>query len=158
MAINDTASRRAFERRFFLMIAILFPLTVIVGFGPTYYLKGFLTSPPVPSAMVHVHGLVMSAWVLLFVAQVYMIRSTRIKLHQRLGLAGIALAVVIVAAGLVTGIQSAKRGGGVPAPGTASVQACARSSATHVVVFTVVPVASRTSSVTSRGSGVTFTA
>jgi hypothetical protein len=114
MAINDTASRRAFERRFFLMIAILFPLTVIVGFGPTYYLKGFLTSPPVPSAMVHVHGLVMSAWVLLFVAQVYMIRSTRIKLHQRLGLAGIALAIVIVATGVVTGIQSAQRGGGVP--------------------------------------------
>ena len=114
MAINNAAERRAFERRFFLGIAILFPITVLIGFGPTYYLKGFFTSPPIPSTLVHLHGLAMSAWILLFATQVYLIRSTRIKVHQRLGIASVVLAVAIFVLGMMTGIASAKRGGGVP--------------------------------------------
>lgn len=114
MAINDAAERRAFERRFFLAIAILFPITVLIGFGPTYYLKGFFVSPPIPSTLVHLHGLAMSAWIVLFATQVYLIRSTRIKVHQRLGIASTALAVAIFFLGMITGIASAKRGGGVP--------------------------------------------
>jgi hypothetical protein len=70
MAINNAAERRAFERRFFLAIAILFPITILIGFGPTYYLKGFFSSPPVARNLIHIHGLVMSAWVVLFFAQV----------------------------------------------------------------------------------------
>ncbi|MEP7148163.1 MAG: hypothetical protein ABI857_04710 [Acidobacteriota bacterium] len=114
MAINNAAERRAFERRFFLAIAILFPITVLIGFGPTYYLKGFFTSPPIPSTLVHLHGLAMSAWIILFATQVYLIRSTRIKLHQRLGIASIVLAVAVFFLGMFTGIASAQRGGGVP--------------------------------------------
>ena len=117
MAINDTASRRAFERSFFLAIAILFPLTVLIGFGPTYYLKGLFNTPPLPRFLIHVHGIVMTAWVLLFVAQVYFIRSTRIKTHQKLGLLSIALAVAIVISGLATAIASAKYGSTSTPPG-----------------------------------------
>lgn len=114
MAINNAAERRVFERRFFLAIAILFPLTVLIGFGPTYYLRGFFSSPPIPSVLVHLHGLAMSAWVILFVTQVYLIRSMKIKLHQRLGIASIVLAVAIFFLGAFAGIASAARGGGVP--------------------------------------------
>jgi hypothetical protein len=114
MAINNAAERRVFERRFFLAIAILFPITILIGFAPTYYLKGFFASPPVPSGLVHLHGIVMTAWIFLFIAQVYFIRSTRIKLHQRLGIVGTVMAVVIFFLGLLTGIASAKRGASVP--------------------------------------------
>ena len=117
MAINDTASRRAFERTFFLWIAILFPLTVLIGFAPTYYLKPLFTSPPIPRLIIHVHGFVMAAWVALFIAQVYFIRSTRIKLHQRLGLLSIVLAIAIIFTGLVTAVAAAKYGSPSTPPG-----------------------------------------
>jgi hypothetical protein len=110
MAINDTASRRAFERRFFLATAILFAITVLIGFGPTYYLKGFFNSPPIPRTIVHVHGLLMSAWVLLFMTQVYFIRSTRIKLHQKLGYLAIFLGIAILITGLFTAVAAARYG------------------------------------------------
>lgn len=117
MAINDTASRRAFERSFFFAIAILFPLVVLIGFGPTYYLKGFFSTPPVPRFLIHVHGIVMTLWVLLFFAQVYLIRSTRIKTHQRSGMLSIVLAVAIVITGMATAIAGAKYGSSATPPG-----------------------------------------
>lgn len=117
MAINDTASRRAFERRFFLAIAVLFPLTVLIGFAPTYYLKPLFNSPPIPRAIIHIHSFVMAAWVVLFFIQVYFIRSTRIKVHQRLGLLSIILAVAIVLSGLATAVAAAKYGSTSTPPG-----------------------------------------
>lgn len=117
MAVNDAAERRAFERRFFLTVAILFPIIALIGFAPTYYLKPFFESPPVPRAVVHLHGLVMAAWIVLFIAQVYLIRSTRIKVHQRLGLLSIILAVAIFVSGLATAIAAAKYGSNSTPPG-----------------------------------------
>ena len=117
MAINDTASRRAFERRFFLATAILFAVTALVGFAPTYYLKGFFSSPPIPRMIIHLHGLLMSLWIILFAAQVYFVRSTRIKRHQQLGLLSIALAVAIVVTGLMTAVAAAKYGSTSTPPG-----------------------------------------
>lgn len=117
MAINDTVSRRAFERSFFLGIAIMFPLVVLIGFAPTYYLKPLFNTPPIPRIVIHIHGLVMAIWVALFIAQVYLIRTTRIKVHQRLGLLSIALAVVIFVTGLVTAIAAAKYGSSSMPPG-----------------------------------------
>lgn len=117
MAINDTASRRAFERRFFLATAILFAITALVGFAPTYYLKGFFNSPPIPRMIIHVHGLLMSLWVILFAAQVYFVRSTRIKRHQQLGLLSIVLAVAIFVTGLMTAVAAAKYGSISTPPG-----------------------------------------
>lgn len=117
MAINDTASRRAFERRFFLMIAILFPIVVLIGFAPTYYLKGLFNSPPVPRLIVHVHGFVMALWIMLFMAQVFLIRWMRIKTHQRLGLASVVLGLTIIVTGLITAVAAAKYGSSSTPPG-----------------------------------------
>lgn len=117
MAINNAADRRAFERQFFLAIAIIFPIVVLIGFAPTYYLKGFFTSPPIPRAIIHIHGLVMAAWVLLFCAQVYFIRTTRIRTHQRLGYLAIALAIAIIISGVLTAIAAAKYGSVSTPPG-----------------------------------------
>ena len=117
MAINDTATRHAFERRFFLAIAILFPLTVLIGFGPTYYLKGFFNSPPIPRLIIHIHGFVMALWVALFGVQVYLIRSRRIKIHQRLGLLSVIVGVTIIITGLLTAVAAAKYGSTSSPPG-----------------------------------------
>ena len=59
----DALARRQFDRRLFLTAAVLFPLIVFAGFARTYYLRGFFQVPPLPSNIVHVHGLVMTMWV-----------------------------------------------------------------------------------------------
>ncbi len=111
MAVNSSAAeQREFERRFFFAIAILFPLAVLVGFAPTYYLKGLFNSPPVPRLIVHVHGVAMALWVILFGTQVYLIRSKRIRIHQRLGLFSVALGIAIIVTGLMTAVAAAKYG------------------------------------------------
>src|SRR5687767_9394317 len=117
MAINDSAARNAFERRFFLAIAILFPITVLIGFGPTYYLKGMFDSPPIPRLIIHIHGFVMALWVALFGVQVYLIRSRRIKIHQRLGLLSVIVGVTIIITGLMTAVAAAKYGSTSSPPG-----------------------------------------
>jgi len=114
MAMNPGFDWRAFDRRLFLFTAILFPVVVVVGFGPTYYLKFAFGNPPLPSFLVHAHGIAMTVWIALFITQVYLISSKRIKVHQRLGILGVALAPVIIALGVMTGVASAARGFGVP--------------------------------------------
>jgi len=110
MAVNALAGRRLSEHRFFAFFAALFPLLILLGFGRTYYLKGFFPSPPVPSPLVHVHGLLMAAWVGLFITQVLLIRSHRVRLHQLLGLSSILLALTIIPVGALTAIDAARHG------------------------------------------------
>ena len=57
---------------------------------------------PIANALVHAHGIVMSLWVIYFVAQVALIRSKNIKLHMTMGMAGIALAALVVIVGMAT--------------------------------------------------------
>ena len=110
MAVNESLNRRIFDRLLFTAAAILFPLIVLAGFARTYYLKGFFDVPAVPSTLVHLHGLVMTAWVALFGTQVWLISSKRIRVHQRLGYTAIALAVLIIIIGFFTAAASAKFG------------------------------------------------
>ncbi len=105
------------DRRLFLAAAILFPLIVGIGFARTYYLKTVFSPDPLPSLLVHVHGLLMTAWVLLFVVQIWLVRSHRVSLHRRLGVAGVVLAVAVVIVGFFTMIAAAKNGSRSTPPG-----------------------------------------
>jgi hypothetical protein len=108
--MNQAVERHLFDRRLFTTAAIALPLIVLAGFGRTYYLKGLFDVPPLPSRLVHLHGLLMTAWVALFVTQVWLISSKRVRLHRRLGYSGIGLGMLIVAVGFVTALRSAKYG------------------------------------------------
>jgi hypothetical protein len=92
-------------------------IAVLVGFGPTFYLKPFFNNPPIARSIIYVHGFVMSAWVLLFAVQVYFISSKKIKLHQKLGLAGVGLAAAVFALGIMTAVAAAKYGSAASPPG-----------------------------------------
>ena len=59
--------------------------------------------------IIHIHALLMSLWVVLFIAQVFFIRTVRIKTHQLLGFAAIALGIGIVISGWFTAIARATR-------------------------------------------------
>ena len=108
--MTRTLDLQLFDRRLFRAAAVVFPLIVLAGFGRTYYAKGWFDSPPLPSTLVHVHGLLMTIWVVLFMTQVWFISAKRIRLHQRLGYAGIGLAGVIIAVGFVTAVRAARYG------------------------------------------------
>ncbi len=117
MAMEPTIPRTGKDRRLYTWIAIFFPLLVVVGFARTYYLKGFFGTPPLPGSLIHLHGIVMTAWVVLFVVQVWLVASRRTKLHQRLGTWGALLAFLVVVIGVATGIDAAARGSAPPGLG-----------------------------------------
>lgn len=107
MAANvNTLSPRLADRRLFLTAAIGFPLVVLIGYFKSYYFSSFFDVRPVANALVHAHGIVMSTWVLYFVAQVALIRSKNVKLHMTMGLAGIALALIVIVVGMATAVDA----------------------------------------------------
>lgn len=110
MASAGVLARQRWERQLFVAAAILFPLIIVAGFARTYYLTGLIGGPPVKSTLVHVHGAVMTMWVLLFVAQIALIRTGRRAVHMALGLYGAALAVVAIVTGFFVAAAAAKFG------------------------------------------------
>ena len=108
--MNEALARQGFDRRLYRAVAICFTVVVFVGFARTYYAKAFFTTPALASPLVHVHGVLMTAWVALFATQVWLISSRQVRLHQRLGYTGIGLAIAIVGVGFVTAVRAAKYG------------------------------------------------
>jgi hypothetical protein len=107
-------ARLSFEHRFFLAVAVLFPLITFIGFAPSYFLRPVFRPDPMPSLLVHVHGLVMTLWVVLFSVQATLISAKRIKLHMTLGLSSIVLVAAIVVTGAMTAVAAGGRGSGFP--------------------------------------------
>lgn len=117
--VVEKAARRTREKRFFLISAILFPLLVIIGFSKNYYLRPFFDLGPLYSNMVRFHAVVMTAWILLFATQAWLVSSKRVKLHMKLGWAGVGLAVLVLVTGYLVAIgalehQTAADRGGIP--------------------------------------------
>ena len=114
VAVNELAARRGIEHRFFLTVAILFPIITVIGFAPSYYFKTLFATPPLPSGLVHAHGISMSLWIVLYLVQTYLITSKQIKLHMTLGIFGVILAAAMIVIGIATGYASAARGAAFP--------------------------------------------
>lgn len=94
---------------FYPWIAIALSLTVILGFSRTYYFRWLQDLPPM-TRLVHLHGLVFTAWLALFIAQTRLVAANRVDLHMRFGVAGVALAVAI----FLTGVWTVVVGAGTP--------------------------------------------
>lgn len=110
MAASPRMPARINDRRLYILAAILTPLIVLAGFARTYYLKPFFGTPDLPGRIVHLHGIVMTAWVVLFVAQISLVAKRRVRTHQRLGIVGAFLAAMIVVVGILTALYAAARG------------------------------------------------
>jgi len=109
MASTPNLHRRISDRPLYLLAAIVIPLIVLAGFARTYYLKGFFATPPLPNLIVQVHGIVMTAWVVLFIVQVTLVARRKTKLHQRLGILGAVLAALVFIVGILTALYAAAR-------------------------------------------------
>ena len=88
-------------------MAMVVVATVVAGFTPTYYLKLLFATPALPLS-IHIHGALFTTWVLLFVAQTWLVAANRTDLHRRLGVTGAALAVTMVVSGAALAIESAR--------------------------------------------------
>lgn len=91
-------------------------LTVLAGFAPSYYSR-FLEGGPTATLsggpftrLVHVHGALFTAWMVLFVIQTALVASRKVAMHRRLGIAGAVLAAGMVVTGTLVAIATAARG------------------------------------------------
>jgi hypothetical protein len=100
--------RRNFDRRFYLGVGLVALGLVLWGFAHTYYLKLLFGSPAL-STRLHIHGAVMSSWLVLFFLQACLISARRIDLHRRLGLIGVVIAILVVIMGSTTTFNAAAR-------------------------------------------------
>lgn len=104
------------DRLFYGAMSVAMALMVFVGFSPTYYLRLFSDGPKATlsggpfTTLVHLHGALFTAWVLLFIVQTALIASRRVAVHRRLGVAGAVLALAMVVAGISTALATAARG------------------------------------------------
>lgn len=88
------------------MLALAF-----IGFQ-LFYLQGKAypgrpLTPPIRTLII-VHGWLMTAWMLLAVAQPLLVGARRVRLHMKLGIFGVALAIGVIVVGFWLGIESAR--------------------------------------------------
>ena len=109
------AGTRQGTRRFYVGMAIAVLITVFLGFSHSYFLKAYYGTPAL-SLLLHIHGLVFSSWVLLFLAQTTLVATGRTDRHRQLGVVGAVLAALLLIVGTTTAILRVK-GGSAPIPG-----------------------------------------
>jgi len=97
-------------------------VVVFIGFARTFYLRFLFPEAQelaAPEPVFLVHGVVLSAWMLLLVGQAVLISRRGVSLHRSLGWFGAALAVAVVVLGIHGATVAAQRPGGfvgVPFP------------------------------------------
>jgi hypothetical protein len=105
-ALSRPAGAR-YDRQFYSGMAVAAAVVVFIGFSPTYFLRAS-AQPPLPTYL-HVHGLLFTTWIALFIAQTSLIAARRTDVHRRLGWAMAALAAIMVVVGTTAGIWSMRR-------------------------------------------------
>ena len=111
----SVAGTRQGARRFYVGMAIAVLITVFLGFSRSYFLKAYFGTPEL-SLLVHIHGLVFTSWVLLFLAQTTLVATGRTDLHRKLGVGGAVLAALLLIIGTTTAILRVKSGRSSPIP------------------------------------------
>ena len=100
--------QRRFDRRLYLGASLIFFALVFWTFARTFYLKPFFRTPPL-SALLHIHGAVMTGWVVLLVVQTSLIAAHRVQWHRRLGVFGAVWGALVVLFGSITTLRAAAR-------------------------------------------------
>lgn len=109
MATSPALMARLRDRRFYFLVALLAAALVFAGFARTFYLNGFFARSHLPSLYI-VHGLVFSSWLAVLVTQSALISARRVRVHQRLGYASIAIFAGMVILGWIMSVDAAQRG------------------------------------------------
>ena len=110
--------RKASERRFYSRMALFLVFLVLLGFGPSFYLKGLVPPYPRPNPTlppsVILHGTVFSIWMLLIVAQTQLIGARKHSIHMQLGKLGMLFAILMIPVMYLTGVWQVARANQMP--------------------------------------------
>jgi hypothetical protein len=96
------------KRWFYIGAGLFMILVSVAGFGSSIIDQSARKAPPTP--LVIAHGVVASAWLLLFLAQATLVATSRVDVHRRLGRVGPGLAVVMSALVFLTTVEMGRRG------------------------------------------------
>jgi hypothetical protein len=109
----STTERKASERKFYSRMALFLVLLVLLGFGPSFYLRGIVPSyprpnPTLPPAVI-LHGSVFTLWMATIVTQTQLISARKHQVHMQLGKFGMLLALLMIPVMYVTAVWQVAR-------------------------------------------------
>lgn len=91
------------DRYFYLGMSLLVAAAVVSGFSHT--IGANLLHPDTPPPWIlHIHAVVFSGWVVLFIVQSALVRVSKPALHRRLGMFGVVMGSVLPLLGLATAL------------------------------------------------------
>jgi uncharacterized membrane protein YozB (DUF420 family) len=95
------------DRYFYFIMSLVIAGVVIYGFSHT--INENLIHPAYPRPPVlYFHAAIFTGWVVLLITQSALIRTRNVKLHRRLGLCALPLAVALPIIGIATGVAMAR--------------------------------------------------
>jgi uncharacterized membrane protein YozB (DUF420 family) len=115
-----TSNRLVSERRFYSAMAIAILMSVLVGFGRSFFLRPLFPDRPSPSEpLFYIHGAAFTLWIIVFLVQVTLISRANASTHKKIGLVSAFLVVVMVVLGIMGALTAASRSTGfvgIPVP------------------------------------------
>ena len=111
--VASPADRKASERKFYTRYAIGLVLVVLLGFGPSFYLRGIVPAyprpnPTLPPAVI-LHGTVFTLWMALLVTQTQLIAAKKHQVHMTLGKLGMLFGIVLIPVMYLTAVWQVAR-------------------------------------------------
>jgi len=107
------ADRKASERKFYSRMALFLALLVLLGFGPSFYLRNIVPAYPRPNPTlplaVILHGTVFTLWMAAVIAQTQLISARRHEIHMRLGKLTMLLAILMIPVMYMTAVWQVAR-------------------------------------------------
>ena len=107
------AERKTSERKFYTRMALFLVFLVLLGFSPSFYLRGIVPSYPRPNPTlpptVIFHGLVFTTWMVLIIAQTQLIAGRKHEVHMRLGKVGMLFAILMIPVMYLTAVWAVAR-------------------------------------------------
>ncbi len=107
------ADRKASERKFYTRMALFLVFLVLLGFGPSFYLRNIVPSYPRPNPTlpptVLLHGSVFTLWMALIVAQTQLISARKHAIHMKLGQLTVLFAVLMIPVMYLTAVWAVAR-------------------------------------------------
>jgi hypothetical protein len=107
-ATPAVAARARVRGRFYLGMAGVLLLIVLVGFTPTLYLRSLFNAPDIPAYLL-LHGAIHTAWFVVVLLQTALIVTHRTALHRQAGRYGVGLGVATLALSLAVTVLFVQR-------------------------------------------------
>jgi hypothetical protein len=107
------ADRKTSERKFYSRMALFLAAVVLLGFGPSFYLRGIVPAYPRPNptlpAAVILHGTLFTLWMAAVIAQTQLIAARKHQVHMRLGVLTVFLAMLMIPVMYLTAVWQVAR-------------------------------------------------